>query len=744
MQTPELLLSDLNHALRELRGAVGVLKDEAITDGLRPIMQHLMLAEVLGKEWIVAVGGSQGAGKTNLIRTMYDLSAATETDWLQDNEGQGEKYPVLIQECDAVKQPDGIKLPHGYLRILVEQSGSYVLRELPAKDTDEFHKACRGEMPEVMLPVLKVPRKFFKENGQALILLPGYEASNRDNQEWQTLMRQVLIGAAGCVIVTDQTRLANQQQVEIVKDMLSNELRASRPLIVVSKTEGLANDKPRQEELKESAANVFKLKGELLEPKVICTGSDNADYVKQWMPELIAALQDMSIGGGELRQMQLVRLEKLLDRDLNQVTNLIHSRATLFMQQKNGGSDGPAIVKNFLEEFDDAASDLRNDYHVAVQNMLEAQVGEATNKLRSRLINKHEGFVNKVKSTFDTVSETQRALESDVTGAWGASGDVLPKYAQLLDGLTQKKLRGPSRPATTALPSGHTLQRLGYMDAKDQPVQSKLTDPDVQTNLAVLLRSTGHSNKYLEKTVKLLPVMALEYARIASMLPELVGVNARTLEAIPQMDVLASAQKVQAQFGQFKDVSTSVVKGLGAMLAVDIAADGKIDTIPALLSALGLGGAETTQTAAAPIGGGAVVSSTAIGGAAIDGAVVGGTAATVALSVAAVVAIGFLAHSALRQVQQHDKDVSVMANAMLLKIKDQHLSHFISHFDDIMCKLRSHLKQSLRQRYKLDQTLMEQDRLAKALADIRVLQRDLLGELACSGQTVQLFGGRAE
>lgn len=736
MQTPELLLSDLNRALRELRSAVGVLKDEGINAGLLPIMRNLMLAEVLGKEWIVAVGGSQGAGKTNLVRTMYGLSAATETDWLQDNEGQGERYPVLIQEDKEAKKPQG------YLRKLVEASGTYKLETEEAKDIHEFRKACRGEMPEVMLPVLKVPRKFFQHNGQALILLPGYEASTRDNQEWQTLMRQVLIGAAGCVIVTDQTRLANQQQMDIVKDMLSNELRASRPLIVVSKTEGEAKNPQRLQELKQSAANVFKHKDGLLEPKVICTGSDDADYIKQWMPELIAALQDMSIGGGELRQMQLARLEKLLDGDLNHVTNLIHSRATLFMQQKNGGNDGPqAIVKNCLEEFDDAASELRDDYHTAVQRMLGAQVTEAMDKLAGRLIDKHEGIWNKVKNLGDTVSETQGAIESDVTGAWSAPGDVLPKYARLLDGLTQKKLRGSGGPVTAALPSGHTLQRLGYMDAKDQPIQSKLTDPGVQANLGVLLRSTGDSTKDFEKTARLLPVMALEYARIASVLPELVGVNASTLEAIPQIDVLASAQKVQAQFGQFKDVSTSVVKGLGAMLAVDIAADGKVDTIPALLSALGLGEAATTA-AAAPISGGAVVSSTAIGGAAIDGAVLGGTAATVALSVAAVVAIGFLAHSALRQVQHHDKDVSVMAKTMLLKIKDQHLSHFMSHFDDLMRKLRSHLRQSLRQRYALDQTLMEQDRLAKALADIHVLQRDLLGELARSGQTLQLFGGK--
>ena len=728
MQTPVLLLSHLNCALRELRSAVGVLKDDGINAGLLPIMRSLMLAEVMGNEWIVAVGGSQGAGKTNLVRTMYNLSAATGTDWLQDNEGQGERYPVLIQEDDAEKKPKG------YLRKLVEASGSYQLETEEAKDIHEFRRACRGEIPEVMLPILKVPRKFFQQNGQALMLLPGYEASNRDNQEWQTLMRQVLIGAAGCVIVTDQTRLANQQQVDIVKDMLSNELRACRPLIVVSKTEGTAKYPERLQELKQSAANVFKHQNSLFEPKVICTGSDDSIYVNQWMPELIDALKDMSIGSGELRQIQLGRLEKLLDSDLNQVINLIYSRSTLFMQQKYGGDDGPhAIVKNCLEQFDDAASELRDDYHIAVQNMLDSHLTGAMDKLDEQLIDKHEGVLNKVKNFGDTFSQTERAIASDVKGAWCAGGDVLPKYAKLLDRLTQKKLRGASELVAAALPSSHLLQRLGYMDSKNQAIQSKLTDPSVQANLAVLLRSTGESTKDFEKTARLLPIMAIEYARIASVIPELVGVNASTLEAIPQMDVLASAHKVQEQFGQFKDVSTSVVKGLGAMLAVDIAADGKVDTIPALLSALGFGQEASPSNASAPISGGAVVSSTAM---------LGGTAATVALSVTAVVAIGFLAHAALRQIHHHDKDVSVMAKAMLLKIRNQHSQHFTLHFNELISKLRSHLLQSLRRRYALDQLLMEQDHLAKALADIHVLQRDLLGELARSGQSLQIFRGK--
>jgi hypothetical protein len=723
MQTPELLLSDLNLALRELRGAVVVLKDDDIIAKLLPIMRNLMLAEVLGNQWLIAVGGSQGAGKTNLVRTMYGLDAATQTDWLKDNEGRGERYPVLVQEDDVVKKPKG------YLRKLIEVSGKYELDTLEAKDINEFHMACRGELPEVMLPVLKVPRKFFQQNGQALILLPGYETSNRDNQEWQALMRQVLIGAAGCLIVTDQTRLANQQQADILKDMLTNELRASRPLIVVSKTEGHANDPQRLNELRQSAVSVFKHKNDLLEPKVICTGSDNAEYIKQWMPELVAALQDMSIGGGELRQMQLARLEKLIESDLNSVTNLIHTRATQYLYQKNSGNVG--VVADCLEAFDDAAKDLSTEYNQSVREMLSTQTSAAMDNLTPRLIGKHEGTWNKVKNVFDTVSETQRAIESDVTGAWSAPGHVLPRYAQLLNDLTAKKLKRVSGSKTLTLKSDHILQRLGYMDSKEQPVQSKLTDPGVHTNLAVLLRNTGDATTDLDKTARLLPVLALEYARVASLVPELVGVNAITLEPIPEINLLASAQKVQAEFGQFKDVSTNVIKGLGAMLAVDIAADGKVDTIPALLSALGFGGTVSTQPTSAPNG-----------GPAIDGAVVGGTASTVALSVAAVVAIGFLAHSALRQVQHHDKEVKAMAENMLMKISDQHLTHFMSHFNDLMRDLRSHMHQSLRHRYALDQTLMEKDRLAKALADIHVLQRDILGELARSAQTLQLFGGK--
>jgi len=66
------------------------------------------------------------------------------------------------------------------------------------------------------------------------------------------------------------------------------------------------------------------------------------------------------------------------------------------------------------------------------------------------------------------------------------------------------------------------------------------------------------------------------------------------------------------------------------------------------------------------------------------------------------------------------------------------------HFDSLMGQVRSRLVQRLRERYRLDEFLMEQDRLAKALADARALQRDLLDELGRSGRTVMLFNADVE
>lgn len=278
MQTPEILLKDLNAALRNLRGAASLLGDEDRLDSeFLPVIRRLLLAELLGNESILAIGGSQGAGKTTLLRTLYGMKGK-DAAWLQPNEGRGEKLPVLL------KEEAGRKEIQGAVRRLVKVENKYELLDVEV-DIAGFQKAVNGFNPADLLPVLKVPKRYFDHPNQAWLLLPGYEKQNRENKEWQELMRQALIAATGCIIVTDATRLANKQDVDIASDMLSNELKGSQALIVISKTEGARGKPERLNQLRATAQEVFKIPPEQAKHWIVCAGTDDA-YAPEWMPHI--------------------------------------------------------------------------------------------------------------------------------------------------------------------------------------------------------------------------------------------------------------------------------------------------------------------------------------------------------------------------------------------------------------------------------------------------------------------------
>lgn len=735
MQTPELLLTQLNQALRELRGAARVLDNAAIDEQLLPVLRRLTLAEIMNNRWLIAVGGTQGAGKTTFVRTLYGLQ---ENDpWLPANEGRGETLPILIQESADHDSPKGYAM---VLEPAAEGLQQFVTAEKPLK-AEEFVKACRGHLPEVLLPVLRVPRRHFQHDGQALLLLPGYEKRTTNNEVWQDLMRQALVGAAGCVIVTDSTRMANQVQQEVVKDMLTNELRTVRPLIVIAKTEAFGSDAAKLEELRQTAVAAFELDGDDAPRRVFCAGvginGDGEDYVQRWLPGLSAALRDMSLSGTASRQVQLAKLEQVLSIDLAAVLREVRTHALLFSRQAGGGAGEQETLKNCLDAFDEASASLREQHQQMVRQITSEHYGAAWKNMQKRLQHDYEGMWNKITSTFDTISETQTKLEDDVLEAWHFPGALLDQYTNGLGKLTARAA-GPGLPQAALTSSATPLQRLGYVDNQNNPVTAKFTDEKVQANLHALLRTrageidTSATDKHLERTAALLPAMVLEYTRIASALPQLVNVNESTLAQMPDADVAGSMRKVQKQFGEFSDTSRSILKGIAAVMAVDVAADGQADIINALLSAMGVGsGAAATGAATTATGAGAGAA-TGAGAGAAAGLTIGG-------AVAAAVAIGYLVHSALQEVKRYDTQVRGLANSMLQNTRDHHQAHFAARYDELMATMRTHLKQGLRQRYGLDQRLMQQDRLQKALADVKVLQQDLLSQLANSGRTLALF-----
>jgi len=724
MQSPEILLKDLNTALRELRGAARVLNDERLDDELLPAIRRLLLAEVLGNTWILAIGGSQGAGKTTLLRTLYELQDE-ESQWLKPNEGRGEKLPVLVLEDSEHDQVQG-----AVRRLREVEKGQYRLVQDDV-NLEDFQKAVSDPDPEVLLPVLKVPKRYFPRSGQAWLLLPGYEKQDRQNKEWQELMRQALVAAAGCIIVADQTRLADQQQVEIATDMLSNELRGTQALVVISKTEAVRGDPERLKQLRTTAQEVFGMKPDQAERWVVCTGSDDGDYIAEWQPRLKAAIQDLAVSGGGDRQAQLARLEEVLSRDLSRALNAIRSKSRLFFQQREGGENGGVdVLKNSLEAFDEARDTLRAQYHKEVEQILGEQFAPAWDDLQETLVQDHEGVWNSVKDFFSKATDSRRRIEDDVSRAWRGSVPVLERHAVAIARVTQKALGAPAAVAPVqgapGLPTGTPLQKLGYVGADQEPITWQRPSDDDRKNLVLILagrNNTGQEGAKLtagyERAVKLLPALTLEYARVASLMPALVGVQPGSLEeASNRPDLIGQAVK---QLGEGVTLGQTVLRSIATVLAVDVLTDGDVDVVKAL-SAIGLGGAATAAEGGAA-GGAAAGGAAAIGG--VGAAVVG------------LVAVGYLTYSAIKEVRRYDGQASMVAHQMLSNVKDHYQQHFLRHFDELMDQMRSRLRQSLRERYRLDELLMEQDRLAKAIADVRAFQRDLLDELG--RKSVPLF-----
>lgn len=721
LQSPEVLLESLNNALRHLRGACTDLGNEEIDDKLLEVMRRLLLAQVLGDTWVVAVGGSQGAGKTTLMACLYGLLEA-EDKWLEGNEGRGEKMPVLVLEQEGLQQVQG------FVRRLVKDEGasSFTLQDVPV-EVAEFQRVISDPATGDLLPVLRVPRRYFKRDNQAWLLLPGYEKQDRDNRAWQELMRQAMVAAGGCIVVTDKTRMANQQQVEIVKDMLDGELSGVRPYVAITKTEDSRNDLAERQQLRNSAQTTFQVSAEAAERHIILTGTDDPAYIEHWMPHMERAIHDLNFTGQANRHLQMSDLSNLVGKDLTRVLSLIRSKSQLYFSADES-TEGAQVLQAVLEEFDDAAQDLRDAHLKLVGELVSQALLKASDALDKVLKEEHEGFSNWISNVFDTTSETKMKMRAVVKQAWehGAS-QLFIRYSEELAKLTGSKLGREDRAPDASAPKllltqeqSRSLKQVGYMHPSGQMVTFKALTPDIASDVRLLLGHRSHedasilktSSKSLSKSVKIVPAIALEYTRLVYALPEVIQIHdvAVTTEVAQGSNLVEEGVK---SLSAGVDLGKTAIKSLATVMAVDVLSDGKADILATII---GDTSSDGTNLPALPM-----------------------TLHPAAVAVAAAVAAGYLTAVAVTRLRTFEKAASAQAHSMLHSVHDAHVGHLRKQFDDTMAVARGRIVEALRTRYKMDEGLMRKDRLARAMADVKSLTSDLRHDLDASAAGLHVF-----
>lgn len=726
MQSPELLLNSLNNALRRLRGACTILDNEEVDDRLLDVMRRLLLAEILGKAWIVAIGGSQGAGKTTLIASMYDLRGDGPR-WLQGNEGRGEKMPVLIEEVDGLTQVQG------YVRRLVESEASNGFKLEDVKvDVVEFQRAVCDPDPEDLLPVLCVPRRYFKRDNQAWLLLPGYEKQDRANRSWQELMRQAMIGAGGCIIVTDETRMANQQQLEIVRDMLQNELKNCKPYIVISKTEAHRHNEKQCTDLRASAQSTFQVDAELADKHIILSGVDDPAYMNEWMPLLRSAIDDLNFTGQSSRHLQMSNLSTILGKDLSRALTDIRSKSRLYFNSDIGGTgDGAQVLEEVLEKFDDAVESLREEHHREVDGIANKAFNVAAQAMDNILKTDHEGFTNWVTNAFDTSSETKGKMQALVRNSWQkAVPTYFSDYSNAIASLTSVRLGKVSEEGTLEesckilpLARSQKLIQLGYVHPSGKPVSYSRLNKETVSDIRILLGNSNkeeilayqNASKQLGSSLALLPAMTLEYSRLAFGMPQVCGISLDYSKPLSGNDSNQVAEGVQS-LETGVDLGKTAIRSFAAVMAVDVLSDGDSDILGALI------GSDTPEAGmeTPPLGGPVIMHPAAI-------------------AVTAVVAAAYVTTVAVTRLRTFEREASAQAHNMLSSVRDYHVEHLRTHFDKSMGVVRERVKDKIRERYRMDEALMRKDRLAAALADVSSITNDLHYELDVSAVGLQPF-----
>jgi hypothetical protein len=714
MRTPEIMLTELNSNLRRLRGACSVLENDDINKKLLSVVRRLLLAEVLNNTWILAIGGSQGAGKTTLMAYLYDCQ-----QWLPANEGRGEKIPVLIVENKQITEPKG------YIRRLEENTtkGIFAIKDIEV-DVTEFNRAIRDPNAEELLPVLHVPSRYFKRDNQAWLLLPGYERQDRANKGWQELMRQAMIAAGGCIVVTDESRLANQQQLEIVKDMLSNEFKHCKPYIVISKTEKYRHNCEQREQLRNSAQEVFGIGSDCADKNIILTGVDDNEYCDEWLPKLQSAVDELSFNGQSNRVFQLSQLSQLLSQDLAPVLLTIRSKSRLLFNQ----DDGAENIDEIIEAFDDSVEQLRIQHNQRIAQLAGNAFSKARTELDKRLETEHEGFINWLDAAFDTTSATKTKLKQLVQNSWKeATPAFFEDYSKVLSSITLGQLGKledkPTDRSQKQLAADKTikLMEMGYLHRSGRPVRFNALTPEVVNDIAIFLGGNTKSvdesertSKQLAKSIRLLPLLALEYSRLFYAMPALLEANVNPKQSDTEStgniveDGVESLQR-GAELGQ------TALKSFATVMAVDVLSDGDSDILGTIF------GQAPTEDTDAPIPAPPIVMH------------------PVAIAVTAAVAATYLTVKAVSGLRTLEKRASDQAHSMLANVHDYHVEHLRKQFDETMRVTRQRINDVLRERYKLDEALMRKDRLFKSIADVTSIMDDLKYELDSSPADLQLF-----
>lgn len=378
-------------------------------DRMKDLHNKLALTVLTQERYLLAVTGLQGAGKTALVKRLYNLDGT----YLRDNDGRGEKRPILITESD-VSEPTGYVSKSNY----TVEHGLVIHSEFVTPD--EFDRIAKSPKKEEIWLELKVPFRHFHDKKKSLILLPGFE---KDKEELsQQLLEHVLYLSTSSIVVFRKdtfARVNNLEMMNRIKEIYDN----VKPIYVL--THGDVNSE-NNEKIIEQFIDMVQVDSTETD-RVIMSG-DPALFGGSWIKEVINMIGKYAFLTDESEQKKVALLESLF----GDIRNEICSLEEFFRRQEEKAilSDQNSFEKNtyrLVEQFEVMYERILNDLEKNILDSLQGRKEKAKEYFNT-YVKENEGFWKGVLNKFSpNALKDEEKLQAAIKEAWMEVGDTKPE-----------------------------------------------------------------------------------------------------------------------------------------------------------------------------------------------------------------------------------------------------------------------------------------------------------------------------
>lgn len=528
---------------------------------------------------IICISGLQGAGKSTLVKNFYGLSE----DYFNIALGVGEKIPVFISEQGECK------IPEMYAVCLNKnESGSYY-REHVSMTADEFRKASAGNSigQNTMYLELRVPYKHLNNESYAFMLLPGFE---KKNDYWKSLIDFSVKCSDTSIFVFNESSFSKYDN-QILLDKIHDKFGES--LIYAISQSDLSDDDNAS--VKNTCIEVMKIeKGE--EDRVVCVGEySNAEQNDKWIKELKYAIEKYCNSIEIARKKCTQYIYEIIEDEIR--SELIEIKDSL------GSDTGDAIQihlenSSYLKVFDQVVKGRRKK----MEKKLDSALDKSFNSSRDRLEKifkdadyaKHLGVkdTRMIRRTIfgENVDDIQRARKRVEASLKRENGVYDFQYA-FFEAITQLSIENGQDNECRTILLENKNNELAIFKKPSELAESEETIQkrnNILHDVAALLTKASNMPQLKHEnpadTVKVIAELGTEHFGLAT-LHESAEMNQSLI--MPEAVNSRLELNYSAALERIGSVDKVVLGTLG-ITGIDIMADGVLDAIPAIATALGV------------------------------------------------------------------------------------------------------------------------------------------------------------